>query len=294
MVKVRATIARVWRRPRAWVLFYLLVTLPATLVGLLQAAIWSPLLRSPVFTQALETRRLDFALDFLLSAPLGEQFGLVVPPKGTESLGIWLFSVCGILLFWPMFGLLWVALEGAALASYAAPEPLSWPQFWRKARFWFGPFLLFNSLGLLVAGLALAALLAAGTGVAGTYPTLGGYIRTLGWALAGGIGTWVELMRAAAVSSGIRHLGMAARQAWRTLNRHPFTLAGLVGGGLLLYGLLAFFYQQAMRVLPFSWWPAVLVVQQAYLILRLGVRLAREAGMVACAQSLEHEETPCE
>ncbi len=286
MVRLRATIAHVWRRPRAWVVFYLLVTLPATLVGLSQAAVWSPLLRSPVFTQALETRRLDFILDFLTCSLSEEALCLAVPQTG-ESLLIWLFSICGLLLIWPLLGLLWVALEGAALASYAAPKPLTWPEFWRKARFWFGPFLLLNSLGLLLAGLGLATLLAIGYWVSGTYPTLGGYIRTLGWAWAGGIGTWVELMRAAAVSSGTRHLGAAAQQAWRTLQRHPSPLAGLVGGGLLLYGLLAFFYQQVIKRLPFSWWLAVLVVQQAYFILRLGVRLAREAGMVACAQTLD-------
>ncbi len=289
MVNFSTALTQVWRRPRAWVLFYLLVSLPAAGVGMLLTLAWMPLLRSPLLRWALETRRLDFALDFLLGMPLTTQFELVHPYNGLPTLGFTALGVCGVLLIWPLFGLLWVALEGAALTSYAAPESISWRAFWQGAKRWFGPFLLLNSLGVVLAGLALAVLLGAGYALSGMYPTLGKYVSGLGWALAGGIGTLVELMRAAAVARDTRHPKALARCAFQALRQKPGAIAALVGGGLIAYGLLALAYRGLMAVLPFSWWLAVILVQQSYIALRLGVRLSREAGMVAWVQALNEE-----
>jgi hypothetical protein len=64
-------------------------------------------------------------------------------------------------------------------------------------------------------------------------------------------------------------------------------VAGLYGLALALLGALHALYRWGvMAHLPLGWWPVVLLVQQAFILGRLGVRLVRLAGGVALVREL--------
>ncbi len=284
MVTKLEGVSRAWRRPRAWGLVYALVTLPASLTGLLMALFFLPLARQPIFLQALTQRRLDPLAELFVGQIIASTFGTPHPEEWVIALGEGMVVACGALLVWPLLGLAWVWLEGGTLASYASAEPLSWDEFWRACKHWFGPFVLVNSVGLLLVGLIWLGFSGVAWFLSERLPFTALALRALGGLLAGALGSWVELMRVAAVVSGTRRVSEMARGAWLTLTRHTWTVLALLLGALLLYGGFELAYRAAMKTLPWSWWWAVLLLQQAYITMRLGVRLGREAGLVACMQ----------
>lgn len=283
MVTWREGVTRAWRRPRAWLLVYGLVSLPAALVGPLLALTLLPLVRLPLFNTALATRRLDFVTDLLLGPLLKANLDIPTPDIGTPVLG-GLLGICGVLLVWPLFGLVWVFLEGGTLTSYAAAQPVTWREFWAGCKRWFGPFLVLNSVGVILAGLALVAGLGVAYGLSGRLPVTAQVVRGLGWLLAGGIASWVELMRVTAVVREVRQVGNWIRLTAQVVKAHALDIAQLLLGSVALYALLGWAYRLVMDRLPFRWWLATLLIQQLYVLLRLGVRLAREAGMVGNAR----------
>lgn len=279
MVTRLAGVSLAWRRPRAWALLYGLVSLPAALLALVWTLAFLPLARWPFWAEALTTQRLDFVLDSLTGHMLVAMTGAPSPEAGVPVLGS-LVAMCGALLIWPMFGIVWVALEGGTLASYAAPTPLSWREFWAACRRWFGPFVLLNSAGVVVAALLLGVAWSAAFALRGSLPLTAQVVRTLGWLAAGAVASLVELARVVAVAQGTRHVGVMLRGAWQALMQHPVEVLTLLLAGLALYGLLDGAYRALMGVLPFRWWLLTLLVQQLYVALRLGIRLSREAGLV--------------
>jgi hypothetical protein len=110
-----------------------------------------------------------------------------------------------------------------------------------------------------------------------------------GWAAAAGLGLaallWlvlVECTRIQAVLSGTRNIFRAFGGALRFVLRRPLPVAVLYGLVLLVVGLAHLVYRQGiMPRLSLDWWPVVLLVQQSFILLRLGSRLVRLAGGVA-------------
>lgn len=279
MVTRLAGVSLAWRRPRAWVLLYGLVSVPAALLASVWTLAFLPLARWPFFAEALATQRLDWVLDSLTGQMLAAMTGTPAPETGLPILGS-LVAICGALLIWPLFGIVWVALEGGTLASYAAPTPLSWREFGAACKRWFGPFVLLNSAGVVVAALLLGVAWGVASALHGSLPLTAQVVRNLGWLAAGAVASLVELARVVGVAQGTRHVGAMLRGAWQTLMQHPVEVLALLLAGLALYGLLDVAYRALMGVLPFRWWLLTLLVQQLYVALRLGVRLAREAGLV--------------
>lgn len=280
---LKGYLARLFTRLRPWGLFYLFISLPSAVAAPLLAL---PLLnwaRSSLLRQALGERSLDALLQ-LTTGPLANmQLG---GASGDATLLFLLLGVCGVLLLWPLLGLGWVWLEGGALTTYADAERPSWRRFWAGCKRWLGPFLVVNVLGVLavfiVGGLflALAALLWA------VSPVLGGGAGVIGFLVVGALATWTELARAVMVVRDDRALGPALKGAWRVAIRRPLPLLALVMGGLALYGLLFLLNRAVTGALPYTWWLAVLVAQQLIVVLRLGVRLGRQAGEVGLAATL--------
>ena len=98
-------------------------------------------------------------------------------------------------------------------------------------------------------------------------------------------GVWLalfELARAGAVVAGERHVGRALGGALRVLRRRPWPVMLFFGLALGVLGLShALFRWGLTPVLPLDWWLLVLVVQQAFVVLRLALRLWRLGGEVA-------------
>ncbi|MGC9395869.1 MAG: hypothetical protein ACP5J4_13570 [Anaerolineae bacterium] len=258
---------RVVQRPRAWALSYLVTTLLALGLALLTAMALLPFTRYPAFARLLETRSLDWLLDFSMLEIDG----------GSVPFGI---PVLLALPVWILARLIWTWLEGGTLAEYAAAQTLSWRAFAKAGWQWLGVFLALNLIGailvVVIGGvtllLAIAAYLLA--------PALGWAIGVAGLAVAGLVATWIEVSRAAAVTQNQRGVFHALGNAARALFRQAAPLMALVIGGLALYGLLFLAHRGLMDTLPLHWWLPTLLVQQAYTLLRLGIRLARQAGQV--------------
>jgi hypothetical protein len=101
---------------------------------------------------------------------------------------------------------------------------------------------------------------------------------------------WLALMectRIAAVVGQTRNVVRAFGRAVRFVFRNLPAVAGLYGLALLLLGLLHVLYRWGlMPHLPLDWWPLVLVLQQTFILGRLGARLARLAGGVVLYRGL--------
>lgn len=265
---LRAYLHRVVQRPRAWTLSYVLTTLPALLLALLTAFGWLPLTRYPAFVQLLETRSLDMLRDFVT---VGTGHGG----------GLWSTSALLLALpLWILARLIWTWLEGGTLAEYAAAQALSWREFSQAGWRWFGVFLALNLTGaVFVVVIGGAALLLAVFAYM-LAPALGWAVAGVGVALAGLVATWIEMARAVALTRNQRGVFPALGSAARAMVTQALPLAALVGGGLVLYGLLYLMHRWFVDVLPLHWWLLTLLIQQAYLITRLGIRLTRQAGQV--------------
>jgi hypothetical protein len=181
---------------------------------------------------------------------------------------------------WVLVRLIWTWLEGGTLAEYAAPQPLSWRAFAQAGWRWFGVFLALNLIGaVLVVVIGGAALLLTVFAYMLT-PALGWAIGAAGLAVAGLIATWIEMARAVALTQNERRVFHALGGAARALFRQAAPILALAAGGLALYGVLYLAHRWLMDILPLRWWLVTLLIQQAYTIIRLGIRLTRQAGQV--------------
>lgn len=264
---VRTYLRRVVQRPRAWALAYLLTAIPALGLALLTALAVLPLTRYPAFRQAIETRSLDLLLD-LSTLDVGANW---LTPLG--ALALLLVPLAAVVI-----KLIWVWLEGATLADYAAPDKLAWSAFRAAGRRWFGVFLALNLIGVgllvLSGGLALLPMLL----VFARFPVLAWIIGGAGLLLAGFCATWIEMARAAALVNAERHVFRALQRAARAMAQQWRPLLALLGGSLMLFGALYLVQRWLTDRLPLPWWLPTLVIQQTLTLARLGVRLARQAG----------------
>lgn len=172
-------------------------------------------------------------------------------------------------------------LAGGSLLTYReAPQRFAWRRFLYGCWRWFGPFLL---VGLLQA-ISLGMILLLGLVVAGIATALaGGWLLWPALALLAALlaGWWLllEYSRLFAVVEDTRNVVRSFVQAAGFVIRRPLVLLGLYGPLLLLLLLLHALYGWGIEpALPLAWWPLVLLVQQAFVMIRLAVRLARLAG----------------
>lgn len=167
----------------------------------------------------------------------------------------------------------------------AEPKPprFRWRRFLWGCWHWFGAFLL---LGAAQGITSMVLFLPFSVAVAAAVAAVGGW---LAWVLVPllvlAAVLWLALMectRIIAVVEHTRNVGRAFGRAVRLVFRRFPSVAGLYGLALLLLGLLHALYRWGlMPHLPLDWWPLVLIVQQAFVMARLGARLARLAGGIA-------------
>jgi hypothetical protein len=178
-------------------------------------------------------------------------------------------------------------LNGGLLLAYAeAPQPLRWRRFCWGGWHWFGTFLVLG----LVQGIAFTVALLAGLAAVGAaVAAVGQWLIWLALPLLGLAASlwlaWMEGARIVAVVGGTRNVLRAMGGGIRFVFRHLPSFAVLYGLTLLLTASLHLVFRWGlMRRLPLDWWPLVLLVQQSFVLARLGTRLLRLAGGAALAR----------
>lgn len=207
------------------------------------------------------------------------------PPELTDSLQQAL--LLGLLTAGGLPFLAWIPaafLSGGLLLIYAhAPEPFYWRRFLWGCWHWFGAFLLLGVIQGSLSGLILIATVVALADAIAVEGRILSWVLVLMLVLAAMF--WLVLMefaRIVAVVVGTRNVIRAIGGAVRFLFRRPLQVAVLYGLTFLLSGLVHLLYRLGlMPYLPLDWWPLVLLVQQTFILARLGARLVRLAGGVA-------------
>ena len=292
----RTGLARVVRYRWVWLILFAVNVASALLLAALPAlGLAAGLGHRPAIRQAADGVDAWLVIETLFSpladGTLGQGVSTPTPPVqgGAQAAMLVLATAAALpLLAW----LPTVFVSGGVLLTYAeAPQRFRWRRFLWGCWHWFGAFLLLGvgqfsvSLALFLPALtaAVAAIAAAGWLV---------WIAVPGLLLLAVL--WTALMewtRATAVVSGTRNVFRAFGGAAGFIFRHLLVVAGLYGLALLALGLVhALFrgglkmYPSAMPHVPLDWWPLVLLVQQAFILARLGARLVRLAGSVALIQ----------
>jgi len=282
----RVGLSRATRYRRVLLILFAVNLASAQLLAVLPAlGLAAGLGRRPAIRQAADGVDAWFLFEMLLapmsSAALGEGVWSELTRwlRQMASLGLLTAALLPIVA-WLSAAL----LSGGVLLTYAgAPAPFRWRRFLEGCWRWFGAFLLLGatqcvvSLLLFVPLVGIAVVLVA---------AVGGW---LAWVvvplLALAAVFWLALMdctRIAAVVGGTRNVMRAFGSAVRFVFPRPLALAGLYGPAFLLLGLVQALYRWGLRpLLPLHWWPLVLIVQQAFILARLWVRLTRLAGAVA-------------
>jgi hypothetical protein len=270
---VAAYALRALRRPRPWALLYALTLIPAAVLApALALMLLTQAAHAPLFREMLRARSLDMVPDLLTY--------MTRTPVPTPARIVTLVALVAVPLVWLVTRLVWLWLEGGALATYAAEAPPSWRAFTRAGTRWLGSLLLLNLVGIVAVVLVGGVTLALVALVDAVFAPLGWVPGAVGLLLVIVIVTEVEVARAAAVVHEDRHVLRALRRALRLTGQRPLPLALLVVGALALQGGLLLVQRGILRLVPIPWWLTNLVALQAIAVARLGVRLARQAGEV--------------
>ncbi len=282
----RAGLSRALRYPWVWIVLFVVNLASALLLAALPAAgLTAWLGHRPAIRQAADGTDAWLAIEGLLASfadtALGQTAG--VSEFARKAIYFALVNLAAWLLL-PLLAWLPAAfLTGGVLLTYTeGPIPFRLRCFLWGCWHWFGAFLLLS----LVQGLTFVVFLTAGIVVVALSASLAGW---LAWAvlalliLFALIGLVLfEYTRVVAVVEGTRNVARAFGSAVRFCFRRPLAVAGLYGLALLTLALLHVLFRAGLFPrLPLTWWPLVLVVQQAFVLARLWARLARMAGAVA-------------
>jgi hypothetical protein len=278
---VSQVIERVARRPRGWVLRYLLTTVPALILALMLMVPLRPWFMSPLMIQALETRSLDHFLEAV------QFIGGQIAGGPLLALAMLLIPLGGLLV-----RVLWVFMEGGILATYAGSAPLSWHEFFRVSWRFFGSLLLLGVIWLLSTAGVVVATVAVGLLARSLWYPLGVVVLSVG-----GVGllllwVWFSMARSVTVVRDERNVIRALRRAMHVIGQRPGGVLALVFITVALQWGLQGISRAGTAALPFSWWLPALVLQQFVAALAVGVTLARRAGEVGLAAQVFPQPMP--
>lgn len=278
-------ISLVLRYPQTWLLLFganllsalLLAALPALILG-------SGLAQRPVIQDVADGLDAWFVLESSMSSLAAMALGTAQEQAaGGGPLGILaaLLLLAGLpLAAWlpPAF------LEGGLLHTYLEAGPFRWRAFLRACWHWWGVFILLAAVQGVASILVLAPL-------ALFVATVGGAAWILVAVLALILVTVLavlEYTRILAVARDTRNLFQAFGLAFRFVFGRRAAVFVLYALSLLLVALLHGLYRLGlMPLIPLEAWLLVLAVQQSFILLRLGTRLARLAGAAALVRHPE-------
>jgi hypothetical protein len=288
---LRISVSRVLRYRQMLVLLFGVNLLSALLLAVLPAVgLAAEFAHRPAIRKAADGVDAWLVIETLM-APVSSN---VLKGEGWAELTRWLqqATLVGLttLAVLPLLAWLQAAfLRGGVLLTYVeASHPFRWRRFLWGCCHWFGAFLLLGALQALASGVLFVPLI----GIAvGAIAAVG---RWLTWVLvpllAAVAALWLavtECTRIVAVVGQTRNVFRAFGGAVRFVFRSFPAVVGLYGLALALLGSLHALYRWGLMAhVPLGWWPVVLLVQQAFILGRLGARLARLAGGVALVREL--------
>jgi hypothetical protein len=281
-----AGLGRAFRYREVWLILFAVNLLSALALATLPAAgLASGLGHRPAMQDAADGVDAWYVVETLVS-PLSEAAlegdGVPSGPAPGAPVVI-LLGMLGIVVLPLVAGVPASFVSGGLLLTYAeAPRPFRWRRFLWGGWHWWGAFLLLALVQGVLVFLVFGPMVAVGVGVVAAVGSgaAWGVVPLLG--LVGAVGlALVELCRVFAVTEGTRNLFQALGQAVRYLVSHLPAMGALYFLSLLGVVLLhALFRLGLLPLLPLDRWLLVLVVQQAFVLLRLGTRLARLGGLV--------------
>lgn len=204
---------------------------------------------------------------------------------------------------WPLiFSLPFAVLGGGALTAYAKDSRQG---FWPAVARYLGSFTLLQVLETVILEATVVLGLFLGGAAAGVLAVLGlrtdsGALSTVLLVLAGIVLTllvlvlvalfllipwWFEYARALAVVQGQRHVLRVLGQSAAFLRRNLGPAASLALFSFLLVFVPYGFCGILTTLIPPSWWPAHIAVQQLLIVAIIGTRLARLAAQVRLVQA---------
>jgi hypothetical protein len=281
-------LSRAWRS-RQLLLALLVVHLVAAIVvaGPAALSLVGPA-RRPAMREASDGIDAWFVVEAFVSPDVGDDEGGGGADATVRRTGLVGTATLGLLLM-----LAWLSkalLSGGVLAIYASDDRFGWRRFVQGCRDWFGTFLLLGPVEAIATVLALfPVLVLVVVGVA----AVGGW---LGWVVVlvlggGGLVWWatMEMAYVVAVAGGKRSVFGALGRAAGFVIGQPLAVVGLYGPAMLIWALLTALCRWGLRprIGPGAW-VSLFVVQQAFIMVRLLVRLARLAGSVTLYEARSH------
>ncbi|MGD2205721.1 MAG: hypothetical protein PVH17_02980 [Anaerolineae bacterium] len=285
----RTGLGRTLRYPQVWLLLFAANLFSALLLAILPAlGLAAGLGHRPAIYDAADGVDAWYVIETLMT-PLssGALTGAETMPE-PGGLGQDFRLTLLLILSLPLVA--WVPsafLSGGLLLTYVeTPQHFRWRRFLWGCWHWWGAFLLLGVVQGVVSVVALGPILAVAVGIVAAAGRWLAWIIIPSLAIVTALGlALMECTRAFAVIDGTRNVLHAFGKAIRLVFRRPLPVGGLYGLSFLMAGLLHVLFRLGlMPVVPLEWWPLVLFIQQAFILLRLGTRFARLAGGVALIQ----------
>lgn len=278
---LQVSFVRLWRLwPVALVLWAINFATAACLALLPAAALWGPAHR-PAIQTAADGIELQLLLEIITIPVVNQNVGLPVQTPAYQQAVLLLLGVGGLLPFATLLPSAFLH-GGAWLTLHEYPQPFSLKRFLWGGAHWYGSFWVLGvaeGLGSLSLAAALAFLV----------PLVAGWSRELSWALllmVAGVSLvgfmLCELAGAALIVKGTRNPFSAFHTAAQWLGSSPPALH--LTYGVTLFALLfihLLFRFGLFPVVPLAVWPLALLVQQAFILLRLLARLWRWGSVLA-------------
>jgi hypothetical protein len=282
---LRAGLDRATRYWQVWMVLYAANFLGALLLAVLPAlSIVSELGHRGAIRQAADGLDAWYVLETLMSPGAVESLGQAGPQPGEvpflqQALLIALFTLAVLpLLAWLPASF----MSGGLLLTYASsPQPFGWRRFWWGCWHWLGTYLL---LGLVQASVLMLTLILGAVLVIVALNASPWLVAPLCVALGLWLVAWLammELSRTAAVIAGTKNPFTALVGGLRFILRHPWPVVGLYALSVLSAVALHAVWRLGLTPhLRLEWWLPALLLQQLFLLARLGIRLVRIGGGV--------------
>lgn len=235
----------------------------------------------PALEQAASGISARMVVDFLGAGLTNATLGINADARDLQLAMLWGLAAAAVLPF--LAGLPAALLNGGLVLTYVeAPAPWSWQRFTWGCWHWFGAFILLGFIQAL-----LAAVMSVVTVV--LMVMVAGEASWLAWALAASLALYLTVMLALFEVAGVwmasrssRNIAQAVGAAFRFLLARAIPLAALYAVALGALALVHGFYVWGVWPhLPLAFWPVVLMLQQAFILVRLAARLLRLSSVVA-------------
>lgn len=276
----RTGIVETFSRWQVWVPIYLLNFFSAFILILLPAILLIAPAQRPTIRDAASGINGWMILDILMSPLVNQTLDI----KETDSIfrQATLIGVITLAIIPTIAGIVNAFVNGGILLAYhERAQAFQWKRFAWGCWHWFGAFLLFGFTQFILALTIFGTLISGAIWLVG----LGGEWTT--WIvipiLVVLMMLWLgimELTGAQMIVNSTRNFARAFFQATRYFFRHPLNFIVFYGLNVITLIAAHFAFNALMPYVPLDAFLLVFIIQQVFVIIRLGLRLTRAAGGV--------------